>query len=122
MTIRLAANRRFPWKSVPAYAAAQFADAIGAALAAWALYEDRARTVASLGATYPASGVGAWRAFGAEAVVTFLLVAVIAAVATNATAPAGVAAMATGFALAAAILINGPLTGAGANPARPSGR
>jgi glycerol uptake facilitator-like aquaporin len=50
--------------------------------------------------------------------VTFLLVAVIAAVATNAIAPAGVAAMATGFALAAAILISGPLTGAGANPAR----
>jgi glycerol uptake facilitator-like aquaporin len=118
VTIGLAVNRRFPWKSVPAYAAAQFADAIGAALAAWALYEDRARTVASLGATYPASGVGAWRAFGAEAVVTFLLVAVIAAVATNATARAGVAAMATGFALAAAILISGSLTGAGANPAR----
>jgi glycerol uptake facilitator-like aquaporin len=54
--------------------------------------------------------------------VTFLLVAVIAAVATNATAPAGVAAMTTGFALAAAILISGPLTGAGPTPPGSSGR
>jgi aquaporin Z/aquaporin NIP len=52
--------------------------------------------------------------------VTFLLV-VVAAVATNATAPAGAAAIAIGFALAAAILISGPLTGAGANPARAIG-
>jgi MIP family channel proteins len=121
VTIALAVNRRFPWRHVPAYAAAQFSGAIGAALVAWALYGNKARTVASLGATYPASGVGAWRALGTEAVVTFLLVVVVAAVATNAKVPAGVAALAIGFALAAAILISGPLTGAGVNPARAIG-
>ena len=121
VTVGLALNGRFPWKYVPAYVAAQFAGAIGAALLAWALYGDRARTLASLGATYPASGVGEWRAFAAEAVVAFFLVAVVVAVATNAKVPAGVAAMGIGFALTAAILISGPLSGAGVNPARAIG-
>ena len=58
VTIALAVNRRFPWRYVPAYAVAQFSGAISAALVAWALYGNKARTVASLGATYPASGVG----------------------------------------------------------------
>ena len=58
VTIALALNRRFPWRYVPAYAVAQFSGAISAALVAWALYGNKARTVASLGATYPASGVG----------------------------------------------------------------
>ena len=52
---------------------------------------------------------------------TFLLVVVVAAVATTAKVPAGVAALAIGFALAAAILISGPLTGAEVNPARAIG-
>jgi len=121
VTIALAVNRRFPWRYVPAYTAAQFTGAISAALVAWALYGNKARTVASLGATYPASGVGAWRALGAEAVVTFLLVVVVVAVATSVKVPAGLAALAIGFALAAAILISGPLTGAGVNPARAIG-
>jgi glycerol uptake facilitator-like aquaporin len=53
--------------------------------------------------------------------VTFLLVVVVAAVGTNAKVPTGVAALAIGFARAAAILISGPLTGAGVNPARALG-
>ena len=64
---------------------------------------------------------GAWRALGTEAVVTFLLVVVVAAVATTAKVPAGVAALAIGLTLAAAILISGPLTGAEVNPARAIG-
>jgi glycerol uptake facilitator-like aquaporin len=56
-----------------------------------------------LGATYPASGVGASRALVAEAVVTFLLVGVVVTVATDPKIPGGTAAMAIGFALAAAV-------------------
>lgn len=118
VTLGLAANRRFPWTYVPAYVLAQFAGAIGAAAATWGLYGRQARTQAYLGATYPAAGVGLGRVFAAEAIVTFVLVLVIISVATDSRVPRGVAAMAIGSALATAILISGPISGAGVNPAR----
>ncbi len=121
VTLGLALNRRFPWSYVPAYVAAQFAGAISAALVAWVIFGDRARTVANLGATFPASGVGYWRAFAAEAVVTFILVLIIMSVATDDRVPRGIAAIAIGWALSAAIFISGPISGAGVNPARAIG-
>ena len=121
VTLGLAVNRRFPWTYVPAYMLAQFAGAVAAAAAAWALYGQRARTAAYLGATYPAAGVGVGRVLGAEAVVTFLLVLVIIAVAADDRVPKVAAGMAIGAALGAAILIGGPVSGAGVNPARAIG-
>jgi MIP family channel proteins len=121
VTVGLALNRRFPLSYVPTYLLAQFAGAIGAALVAWTIFGDRARTVANLGATSPASGVTSWRAFVAEVVVTFLLVLVIVSVATDNRVPSGVAAVAIGWALSAAIFISGPVSGAGVNPARAIG-
>jgi MIP family channel proteins len=121
VTLGLACNRRFPWARVPAYTAAQFAGAVAAAAITWALYGRQARTLAGLGASYPAPGVSAARVLGAEAIVTFLLILVITAVATDRRVPAGVAAVAIGAALAAAILISGPVSGAGVNPARAIG-
>jgi glycerol uptake facilitator-like aquaporin len=49
------------------------------------------------------------------------LVLVVVSVATDGRVPAGVAALAIGSALAAAILISGPISGAGVNPARALG-
>lgn len=121
VTLGLAINSRFPWTYVPAYLAAQLGGAVGAALMAWALYGDKARTLLSLGATYPGAGEPVWRALLAEIVVTFLLVLVVISVATDRRVPAGVAAIAIGAALAAAILISGPVSGAGVNPARALG-
>jgi aquaporin Z/aquaporin NIP len=121
VTLGLAANGRLPWAYVPVYLIAQFAGAVGAALMAWALFGGPARTVAHLGATYPGAGVGAWRTFGAEAVVTFVLVLVVVSVGTDTRVPVGVAATAIGAALAAAILISGPISGGGVNPARSLG-
>jgi aquaporin Z/aquaporin NIP len=121
VTVGLAANRRFPWAYVPVYLIAQLAGAIGAALMAWVFFGGPARTVAHLGATYPAAGVGAWRAFAAEAVVTFVLVLAVVSVATDTRVPVGVAAIAIGAALASAILVSGPVSGGGVNPARSLG-
>jgi MIP family channel proteins len=121
VTLGLAANRLFPWRFVPAYLIAQFVGAVGAALVAWGFYGDTARRVAHLGATYPDPGVSVGSAFAVEAVVTFMLVLVVISVATDSRAQTGAAAMAIGAALAAAILISGPLTGAGVNPARAIG-
>jgi aquaporin Z/aquaporin NIP len=121
VTLGLAANRRFPWAYVPMYLIAQLVGAIGAALMGWALFGGPARTVAHLGATYPATGVGPWRSFAAEAVVTFVLVLTVVSVATDTRVPVGVAATAIGAALAAAILVSGPVSGGGVNPARSLG-
>jgi MIP family channel proteins len=121
VTLGLACNRRFPWARVPAYIAAQFAGAAAAAAITWALYGAQARTRAGLGASYPASGVSVGRVLAAEAIVTFLLVIVITAVAVDSHLPVGAAAIAIGSALAAAILISGPVSGAGVNPARAIG-
>jgi MIP family channel proteins len=121
VTISLAVHRRFPWTYVPAYLVAQLSGAVGAAFLAWALYGDKARSIVNLGATYPAAGVPVWRALTAETVVTFLLVLVVVSVATDGRVPAGVAAVAIGSALGAAILISGPISGAAVNPVRALG-
>ena len=121
VTLGLAVNRHFPWACAPGYVLAQFTGAIAAAAATWGLYGDQARSIARLGATVPATGVSAERVLAAEAVVTFVLVLVVVAVATDSRVPRGIAAMAIGAALAVAIMIAGPVSGAGVNPARAIG-
>ena len=121
VTIGLALNGRFSWAHVPAYVVGQFAGAVAAAAVTWALYGQQARDSAGLGASYPAAGVSAGRVFGAETIATFVLVLVIIAVATDDRVPRGVAAVAIGAALATTIVIVGPVSGAGVNPARAIG-
>jgi aquaporin Z/aquaporin NIP len=121
VTVGLAVNRRFPWAYVPVYIVAQFVGAVLAAFVAWGMLGETARTVAHLGASYPAPGIGAWSAVLAEGVVTFLLTLVVMSVATDNRVPRGTAAIAIGWALSAAIFISGPVSGAGVNPARAIG-
>ena len=121
VTLGLAASRRFPWACAPGYVLAQFAGATAAAAVTWGLYGDQARSIAHLGAPAPAAGVSAGRVLAAEAVVTFILVLVVVAVATDTRIPRGTTAMAIGAALAVAIVISGPVSGAGVNPARAIG-
>jgi MIP family channel proteins len=121
VTLGLAVNGRFPWAYAPGYVIAQLAGATAGAAVTWGLYGDQARSVAGLGATVPAAGVSAGRVLAAEAVVTFVLVLVVVAVATDSRVPRGIAAMAIGAALAVAIVISGPVSGAGVNPARALG-
>jgi MIP family channel proteins len=121
ITLGLAVNRRFPWAYTPGYVIAQFAGATTAAAVTWGLYGNQARSIARLGATAPADGVSAGRVLAAEAVVTFVLVLVVVAAATDSRVPRGIAAIAIGAALAVAIVIAGPISGAGVNPARAIG-
>jgi MIP family channel proteins len=121
VTLGLAVSSRFPWLHVPGYVLAQFAGATAAAAVTWGLYGDQARSIAALGAPAPAAGVSAGRVLAAEAVVTFVLVLVVVAVDTDTRVPRGIAAMTIGAALAVAIVISGPVSGAGVNPARALG-
>jgi MIP family channel proteins len=118
VTLALAASRHFPWAHAPGYVIAQFAGAITAAAVTWGLYGDQARSTAALGALAPAAGVPVGRVLAAEAAVTFALVLVVVAAATDSRVPRGIAAAAIGAALAVAIMIAGPVSGAGVNPAR----
>ncbi len=121
VTLGLASIGQFPWRYVPAYLLAQVAGAVLAACAVWGAYGDRARSVAALGAPAPADGVTGLQVFLVEALIAFLLVFVVTGVATDPRVPAGSASLAIGFALAAGVLIAGPVSGGAANPARSLG-
>jgi MIP family channel proteins len=121
VTLGLAVTKKFPWQYVPAYLGAQLVGAILGAIATWICYGSAGREVASLGATFPVDEVGEFRAFVVEVLVTFILVFVISSVATDQRAPAGVAPLAVGFALAVGVFIGGPVTGGSLNPARTLG-
>ncbi|MCW2936491.1 MAG: Aquaporin [Actinomycetia bacterium] len=121
VTIGLAVNSRFPWTYAVTYIVAQFVGAIAAAAVLWGLYGQLARTRAGLGATFPPAGVSAGRVFAAEFVITFILVLVVVAVATDDRVARGMSALAIGAALATGVLIGGPVSGGGVNPARAIG-
>lgn len=122
VTLALATVRRFPWSAVPLYLAAQFAGAILASLTLWALFGDDARKEPLLlGATAPGER-GSGIALLAEVVITFILVVVIMATATDARAPGPLAAgLAIGLTVAAGILVTLPISGGSFNPARTFG-
>lgn len=121
VTLGLAVIRRFPWRLVGPYAAAQAVGAVLGAAATWLTLGEHARGATHLGATYPARDVGDLRALLVEAFITFLLVFVVVAVTTDARANAAATTTSIGFALVAAVLIGGPSTGGAANPVRALG-
>lgn len=121
VTLALAGARKFPWRYVPIYIAAQLIGAIVAALCVWGMFGDAGRSAAALGATYPAATASIAQAFLAEFLITFILVFTIFAVATDERANTTVVSLAIGFALGVAVLIGGPVSGGAANPARALG-
>ena len=121
VTLALAVTKKFSWQYVPVYIVAQLVGAVLGAVAGWITYGEAAREAASLAATFPTDGVGDLRALIVEVLVTFILVFVVISVATDERAPAGVAPLAVGFALACGVLIAGPITGGSLNPARTLG-
>ena len=121
VTVGLAATNRFPWQYVPTYLVAQLVGAILGATGTWIAFGSAAREVANVAATFPAEGVGDIQALLVELLVTFILVFVVISVATDQRAPAGVAPLAVGFALACGVFIAGPVTGGAVNPARALG-
>jgi MIP family channel proteins len=123
VTLGMAATGKFPWQYTPHYIVAQLVGAVLAALATWVTFGGAgARGEAKLAATYPAQGVGDLQALVVEILITFILVFVVMAVATTEErAPAAIAPIAVGFALAVGVFIAGPVTGGSVNPARSLG-
>ncbi len=121
VTLALAATKNFPWKYVPSYLGAQLGGACAASAAVWVVFGDAGNAVAHLAATSPGAGVSVLQAFTVETIATFFLVLVVVSVATDERVPAAAAAPAVGFALAAAVLLGGPVSGGAINPARAFG-
>src|SRR6478735_5516137 len=115
VTLAFAVGRHFPPARVLAYWAAQLAGALGAALVLRGSLGD----VAHVGATLPAGSDG--QAFLWEAVLTFFLMFVIMAVATDARAVGEAAAIAIGGTVGLDSMFGGSITGASMNPARSLG-
>ncbi len=118
VTLGLAVVRRFPWRYVPAYFVAQLAGGIVASLAVWAAYGHGAYNDAHLGLPSPVHGTSNLQVLLVEALIAFMLVLTVIATATDPRVPAGAAAMAIGFSLAAGVLLGGPVSGGAGNPAR----
>jgi MIP family channel proteins len=115
VTLAFASVGAFPWREVPAYIGAQIVAATAGAGAVKLLVGD----AAALGATVPRVAVP--QAFGIECLLTFFLMFVITAVATDARASGKLAAVAIGGVVTLGALMGGPLTGASMNPARTLG-
>ena len=121
VTIALAATGKFPWRYTPVYLGAQLIGALLASLAVWGCYGTAARESAGLGATIPATTANVGQVLLVELLITFLLMLTIISVATDERVPSAAVGPAIGFALAAAVLIGGPVSGGAVNPARALG-
>lgn len=115
VSVAFALTRHFPWPRVAAYSAAQ----IGGALLAAAVLRGSLGDIAQVGATLPAGSQG--QSFLWEIVLTFLLMFVIMAVATDARAAGEAAAIAIGGTVGLDAMFGGPVSGASMNPARSLG-
>lgn len=115
VTLAFAVTRHFPRRDIPGYIGAQFAGAAAASLVTKGLYGN----VAHLGATLPSHGAG--QAVVLEGFLTFFLMFVIMAVATDVRAVGEAAAIAIGGYVALAATFAGPIAGASMNPARSFG-
>jgi len=115
VTFAFSLRQDFPWRRVPAYVTVQIVGAVLAALLLRALFG----TAGHLGATLPHHGLLA--AVVMETVLTFLLLTVILATATNHRLVGHNAALAVGGTIALDGLFAAPVSGASMNPARSFG-
>lgn len=115
VTFAFALTRHFPWPRAFLYWVAQAAGALAAAL----LLRVSLGDVAGVGVTLPAGSQG--QSFLWETVLTFFLMFVIMAVATDTRAVGEAAAIAIGGTVGLDALFGGPVSGASMNPARSLG-
>ncbi len=112
VTIAFAAARRFPWREVPGFIAAQLCGAFAASGLLRLLFPSDG----TLGATLPAGP--AMQSFILEVVLTFLLMLVILSVSTGAKEKGITAGIAIGAVIGLEAMFAGPICGASMNPAR----
>ncbi|TXG46755.1 hypothetical protein EZV62_026049 [Acer yangbiense] len=117
ITIAFASLNHFPWKHVPVYIGAQIMASICAAFALKVVFHP----IMGGGVTVPSEGFGYGQAFALEFIISFNLMFVVTAVATDTRAVGELAGIAVGATVMLNILIAGPSTGASMNPVRTLG-
>ncbi|MGQ9727326.1 MAG: MIP/aquaporin family protein [Candidatus Fervidibacter sp.] len=117
VTLGFAVAGRFPWRYVPNYLLAEFGGALLASFLHWALLSGHAYNV-NFGATILGEGVTFGQGFIMEVILTFFLMFVIMAVATDKRVPPAISGLAIGMTVALCALAGDPITGASMNPAR----
>lgn len=117
-TLGFAVTRRFPWRYVLPYWLAQFAGAIVASAMHFLLLGNAAAT-AHFAATIPRIGYG--QAIAVEVILTFFLMLISMAVATDRRVSQSVAGLAVGLTVLSNGLVGNFLTGGSMNPARSLG-
>jgi MIP family channel proteins len=119
VTIALAVARKFPWSAVPFYLLAQLAGAILGSLTVLLIFGSEVKDAPLLlGATAPGDGFSNGTVFVTEIVITFILLLVVMATATDDRAESPAVGLGVGLTIAAGILVTGPVSGASFNPAR----
>jgi MIP family channel proteins len=117
VTLGFVVARHFPPRRMAGYWLAQCVGAIAAAFTLRLVFGD----AAALGATQPLGSGGVWQSFALEALLTFVLMFVIMAVATDTRAVGQAAALAIGATVGLEAIFAGPISGASMNPARSLG-
>jgi aquaporin NIP len=115
VSVAFALGRHFPWSRVATYGTAQIAGAVVGALA----LRLTLGAGADMGVTRPTASD--LQSLAWESILTFFLVLVITAVATDVRAVGEAAALAIGGTVALGALVGGPISGASMNPARSLG-
>src|SRR4051794_13606528 len=120
VTFALAANKRFPWREVPAYWGAQVVGAVIGAFGIWAVFAHSGIDL-GMGQTSFNEDTTAWgQAIFSEGIGTFLLMFAIIGI-VDSRSPGDLAGIVIGGIVIAIIMIVGPITGASLNPARAFG-
>jgi aquaporin NIP len=112
VTLSFAVARRFAWRNVPGYIAAQVTGALCASLLLRLLFP----ADATLGGTHPSGTIT--QSFVLEVVLTFVLMMVILAVSSGPKEKGIMAGIAIGGVVALEAMFAGPICGASMNPAR----
>jgi aquaporin NIP len=115
VTFAFALSRHFPWRRAVDYWCAQLLGALAAA----ALLRGSLGNIAHVGATLPSGSQG--QSFLWELVLSFFLMFVIMAVATDTRAVGEAAAIAIGGTIGLDAMFGGPISGASMNPMRSLG-
>lgn len=112
VTVAFAVDKRFGWKEVPGFLAAQFIGAISASALLHFLFPENK----TLGVTMPSGSD--LQSFILEAVMTFILMMVVLRVSTGAKEKGITAGIAIGATVWLLVLFGGPVSNTGLNPTR----
>src|SRR4051812_34881044 len=120
VTFGLATTKRFPWREVPAYWAAQVVGGVVGAFGIWAVFAHSGLDLGMGQASFNQATTSWGAAVLAEGVGTFILMFAILGI-VDGRSPSDLAGLVIGGIVVGIIMIMGPITAASLNPARAFG-